>query len=75
MCDVRPSLADVAPHFPHDAYVIVAVEKVVLVFSSSRTPAGAVRGLVRLEGRIGEDNDEALGVLVVACYGDVLFSD
>jgi hypothetical protein len=74
MGDVRPRLTDVAAHFAHHADVIVAVEEVVLVFPRAGAPAGAMRGLVRLEGGIAQDHDEALGVLVAGGDGHVLFS-
>jgi hypothetical protein len=50
VCDVRPGLADVAPHLPHNADVIVAVEEVVLVFAPTWASASAMRCFVGLEG-------------------------
>jgi hypothetical protein len=42
MCDVRPGLADIAPHLAHYANVIVAVEQIVLVFARAGAPTGAM---------------------------------
>jgi hypothetical protein len=73
--DVWPRLADVSTHLSHHAYVIVAVEKSILLFPASRASTGAVRRLVCLKRGIAQDHDEALGVFVVAWYGDMLFCD
>jgi hypothetical protein len=75
MGDVRPRLTDVAAHLPHDTNVVVAVEEVVFVLSRPRTPTGAVRGLVRLEGGIAQHDNQALCVFVVGGNGCMLFSD
>ena len=75
MCDVRPGLADIAPHLAHYANVIVAVEQVVLVLARPGPPASTVRRLVRLQRRIAEDDDQALCVLVVSRDRDMLLGD
>lgn len=75
VCDIRPSLTDVAPHFAHHTDVIVAVEEVVLVFARTWAPPRAVRRLVRLERRIAQDDDHALRVFVVGGDWSVLLGD
>lgn len=75
MGDVRPRLADVATHFAHDANVVVAVEKVVLVLPRSRASSCAVRRLVSLEGGIAQHHNEPLAVLVVGGDRRVLLRD
>lgn len=75
MCYVRPCLADVSAHLPHDTDVVVAVEKVVLVLSPARAPTGAVGCLVRLQRCIAEDDDQPLCILITGGYGNVLLSD
>jgi len=71
--DVRARVGNVAIHLAHDADVLVAVEQRVLVVLHAI--AAAVRGLVGLETGIGEDDDQALGILVVGCDGYVLLGD
>lgn len=80
--DVRPGLADVAVHLAHDADVLVGVQQRVLLLAavrgtsgSSAAAAAAVRGAVGLEAGVGEDDDEALAVLVLGGDGDVLLCD
>ena len=75
VCDVWPSFADVATHLAHYADVIVAVEKVVLVFARARTPARAMGCLVCLESRIAKDDDQPLCVLVISGNRDMLLGD
>lgn len=70
--DVWTRITDVAAHLPHDTNMLVAVEKRVLVLLSD-TAASAMRGLVRLKTGIGEDDDEALRVLVAMGNGLRLF--
>jgi hypothetical protein len=71
--DVGARVRDVAVHFAHDSDVLVAVEERVLVIFHAI--AATVRGFVGLEAGVGEDDDQALGVLVVGCDGDVLLGD
>lgn len=77
MGDVRSSITDVTVHLAHDTDVLVAVEERVLLLAVGTEAAGAtaVRGLVRLEAGIGEDDNESLGVLVRMRNGDVLFGN
>lgn len=75
MCDVRPCFAYVATHLPHDTDMVIAVEKVELLFPSSWPTAGPYRCFVGLECSIAEHHNESLGVLVTAVYRDVLFGD
>ena len=75
VCDVWPSLADVAPHLPHHADVIIAVEEVVLVFPLTRAATGAMRRLVRLERRVAQDDDHPLRVFVVRRNRRMLLCD
>lgn len=73
MYDVRSRLAYITTHFPHDADVIVTVEKRILVISCHA--AATCRGLEGLEGGIAQHHHQPLGVLVVGSDGDVLFRD
>lgn len=74
MRDVGTSIADVTVHLTHDADVLVAVEQRVFLVAlqAHAAAAAAARGLVRLEARIGEDDDQALCVLVAGGDGDML---
>ena len=57
MGNIRPRIADVPVHLPHDANVLVAVEQRVLLFLVGPIPASAGVGrLVRLQAGIGEDD-------------------
>lgn len=67
--DVRAGVADVAVHLAHDADVLVAVQQRVLLILAV---AATVGGLVGFEAGVGEDDDEALGVLVAAGDGAAL---
>lgn len=73
MCYVGSSVADVAVHLAHDADMLVAVKQRVLVILDA--VAAAVGSLVCFEAGIGEDNDQALGVLVGRGDGDCLLGD
>ena len=73
MGDIGACVGDVAVHLAHDADVLVAVEERVLVILHAIT--ATVCGLVGLEAGVGEDNDQALGVLVVGCDGYMLLRD
>ena len=86
MCNIRPRLADVAPHPAHDANVLVAVEQGVLLIPGhgadpTRTRGGPNRrvmvsaGPESLEAALREDDDEALGALVRRRYGHMLGGD
>lgn len=75
MCDVRPGLADIAPHLAHYANVVVTVEQVVLVLARTGAAASAMRRLVRLQRRIAQDDDQALCVFVVGRDGGMLLGD
>lgn len=74
MGDIGTSLADVAAHLAHYADMVVAVEQVEFVLATAGA-ASADGGLVCLESRAAEDNNQALRVLVVAGNGSMLFSD
>jgi hypothetical protein len=73
--DVRPRFTDVAAHFPHYTNVVIAVEKVVLVFPCSWSAASAMRCLVCLERGIAQYYNQALLVLVRCGDGRMLFRD
>lgn len=75
MGDVWPRLTDVAPHFAHYTDVIVAVEKIELVFALVGAATTAVRGLVCLERGITEDDNHALRVFVCGGDGCMLFGN
>ena len=73
MGDVGARVGDVTVHLAHNADVLVAVEEGVLVVLHA--VAATVCGFVGLETGVGEDDDQALGVLVVGCDGDMLLGD
>ena len=52
MGDIWACFTDVAAHLPHYTDVIIAVEEIVLVFTSTGPSARAVRRLVRLKGGV-----------------------
>ena len=65
VCNIGTSIADVAIHLTEDTDVFIAVEKGVLVLAVHTSATGAaVRGLVRLETRVGQDDDQSLRVLI-----------
>lgn len=60
MGNIWSSIADVSVHLAQDAYVLIAIEKRVLVLAVHASAAGApMRRLVGFETGIGEDDDEA----------------
>lgn len=73
MGDVGAGIADVAVHLAHDANVLVAVEQRVLVIFGAIS--AAVCSFVCLETRVGQHDDEALGVFIGRGYGVRLLSD
>lgn len=76
MGDVRPRLADVPVHLSHDTDVLVAVEQRILLFALDAHMTGTgVRGLVRLETGVRQDDNQALRVLIRRRDGDVLLGD
>lgn len=73
MGDVGAGLADIAAHLAHNANVVIAVQQIELVLAAaSTTTTHAVRGLVGLEGRGAQHDNQALGVLVAAGDGLML---
>lgn len=74
MGDVRTSVADVTIHFSHDANVLIAVEQRVFLISYHAI-ATRVRSFVRLQTRMGENDNQALGVLVGGRNRDMLLGD
>lgn len=76
MGNVGPSLADVPIHLAHDANVLVAVEKRVLVFAlDTHVARSAVRGLVGLETGMRQHDDQALGGFISRGDGHMLLGD
>jgi hypothetical protein len=76
MSNVGTSLADVSAHLPHDANVLVAIQEGILfILGATTTPSPRVRGPIRLEACIGENNDESLSVFVGGGNGNVLLSN
>lgn len=71
--DIRTRIRDVAVHLAHDSNVLVAVEQ--RVFVILHAVAAAVCGFVCLETGVGEDDNQALGVLVVGSDGNMLLGD
>lgn len=74
MSDIRSGITDIAVHLAHDTNVLVAVEERVFLVALARS-ATSVRGLVRLETGIGEDDDETFAAFVAGGNGDMLLSD
>lgn len=73
MCNVRPRLADVPVHFAHDANMLVAVQKRILLLALDTHVASAcVGGLIRLEAGVGQDNNQPPCVPIVGGDWDVL---
>lgn len=74
MCDIRPGLTNVPVHLAHDTNMLITVQQRVL-FVPTRTAASTVGGPVSLQAGIGENNNQALGVLVMRGDGSMLLSD
>ena len=73
MCDIWSCFTNVPVHLPHDPNMLITVqERVFFVLDNAATTA--MRGFVRFETRIGEDNNQPLGIFVGGRYGRVLFS-
>lgn len=73
MGNVGSSLADVSVHLAHDSNMFVTVEKRVLFLTLDAHVASAcMRGLVRLEAGVREDDNEAFRILVGGGYGGAL---
>lgn len=65
MGNIGAGVANIPVHLAHDANVLVAVEKRVLVLSLDSSAAdAAMRRLVGFEAGIRKNDDESLGVLV-----------
>lgn len=71
--DIGTRIRDVAVHLAHDSNVLITVEQ--RVFVILHAVAATVRGLVRLETGVGEDDNQALGVLVAGGDGHMLLRD
>jgi hypothetical protein len=73
MGDVGTRIANVPIHLTHNTDVLIAVEQRILVLTVA---AGtAVRSLVGLKTGIGQDNDQALRVLVCGRDGCALLGN
>lgn len=72
MGDVRTSITDIAVHLAHDANVFIAVQQRVFVILHS---ISTMCGLVGLQAGVGQDDNEALGILIGGRDGDGLFGD
>jgi hypothetical protein len=69
--NVGTGFTNVASHLLQDSDVVVRVQQRVLL----GTVGSSGRHLVGLETRLGEDNDETLGVMVVGGDGSCLLSN
>lgn len=69
--NVWPCVTDVSIHLSHDADVFIAVQERVL-FVSYHAIASTMRGFIRFEAGIGQDDDHALGVFVGRSDGNTL---
>lgn len=72
MCDIWSCFTNVPIHLAHDPNMLVTVQERVL-FILDNTATTTMRGFVGFETRIGEDNNQPLGIFVGGCYGRVLF--
>ena len=74
VCNIGTSITDVAIHLTEDADVLIAVKQGILVLpvhaGATRT---AMRGLVRLEARVGQNDNKSLRVLISRGDGGLLF--
>ena len=74
MCNVRTSFADISICPAHDTDMFIAVQEGIL-FVTAETVAASVRGSIRFEARIREDDDQTLGLHVSRGYGDMLLGN
>lgn len=74
MCDIRPSLTDISVHLAHHTNVFIAVEQRVF-FIPTRAIATTVGSTICFQAGMGEDDNQALGFLVIWRNRDMLFSD
>lgn len=72
MSDIWTRVTNISVHFSHHTDMLVTVEEGVFFIPGTR-PA-AMRCLVSLEARVGEDDDKSLGVFIEGRDGDMLFS-
>lgn len=62
--NIRSSITDIAVHLAHDTNVFIGVEQGVFLLSLGTRSVSTIDGLVSLETGIGQDDNQALGVLV-----------
>ena len=75
MSNVRPCIANVTIHLAHDADVFVTVEQRVFFLPLAAWSAATEAGLVGLETRIREDDNQAPSVFIGRWDWDVLLCD
>jgi hypothetical protein len=71
--DIRASFTDITVHLAHDTNVLIAVQQRELLILGSTTAAGD--RLVGLQTGIGENHNQALGILVMGWDRHVLFGN
>lgn len=74
MRDIRTGLTDIPVHLAHHTNMLVAVQQRVLLIPT-RTSTPAMGSPVGLQAGIGQDDNQALGVLVMGVNGDMLLRD
>lgn len=74
MGNIWARVANVPIHLAHDAYVLVTVQKRVLLILDSSTPA-TMGSFVCLQACIRQYHYQALGILIGGCDWDVLLRD
>ena len=77
MSNVGSRFADIPIHLPHDGNMFVTVQQGIFFISAipSLTPSPCVGHFVRLEGGIGQHDNEPLSILVTDWDRDMLFGD
>jgi hypothetical protein len=73
VCDVRARVADVPVHLAHDADMLVAVEKRILLLSGKAVAAIAAYSFVCLKTRVAKHDNETFRAMVTLRDRQTLF--
>lgn len=63
MRDIWSGVTDVPVHLPHDSNMLITIQKRVFFVLYDAAPA-AMRGFVRFETRIGENDNQPLCIFI-----------